>query len=672
MKTLLLFLTLFSFSILTVKAQSASPAVLDSLQRQLALTKPTDTLRVLLLDELCWNLSHSDLPRARRYAEQGIALAQKLNYPRGEARCHNDLGTCLALAGSADEALRQHLAALRLFETLGMRKAMGYAYNGIAKCHILHNHLATAATFYRKGLLLAEQRHDSADQALFLSNLADLALQQDNSHQASEYIRRALLLFTILDNFSGQANSLFTLGKVQARQQQPDSARTSLLEALMLYRVLGDEYGLSGTYTYLSSVLQAQQQLRPALDAAKLGMRYARQVGSPERLQNAYQQLAENYAALGQYQGAYVMQQRFQRLRDSLVTDVNTRAMATLQSRYNAREQEDNIRLLTQRQKVTQLRADRDEDQVRLLGVIVGGLLLLVAVGSLLYGQLLRGRQELAAQHKLVAAKNSALENAAHELRQLADSKARLYAIIAHDLRGPVMAFAGVTELINFYQRTNDQEGLRHLPELVRESAQSLNGLLDNLLNWAVSQTGELSCQPERLPIRELLSECYELFQTSAHSNRIQLQYSADPQLVLYADQNMVRTILRNLVGNALKFTPTGGTIRLQATPDTTDPTQICVSVTDTGPGMPISQLKQVLHPQQPQLRVTTSDGRAQGTGLGLQLCRTFAECHGGTLGMSAGPEGGAVVWVTLPIAGKIFEVTPARSQPSFQTHTAA
>lgn len=672
MKTLVLFFTLLTLPIWAAEAQSANPTVLDSLQKQLALTKPTDTMRVVLLDELCWNLSHSDLPRARRYAEQGIALARKLKYLRGEARCHNDLGTCMTLAGSADEALRQHLAALRIFRSLGMKKAMGYAYNGMAKCHILHSHFATAARFYHMGLFLAEQRHDSADQALFLTNLADVAWQQDSLKQANQYIRRALLLFAIASDLSGQANSLFTLGKVQTRQQQPDSARMSLLEAVMLYRVLGDGYGLSGAYTYLSKVMQAKQELQPALDAATLGMRYAQQVGSPERLQNAYQQLAETYAALGQYQEAYAMQQRFQHLRDSLVTEVNTQAMAALQSRYNAHEQADNIRLLTQRQNVTQLRAERDEDRIQLLGVIVGGLLLLVAVGSLLYGQLLRSRQELAAQHQLVAAKNTALEDAAHELRQLADSKARLYAIIAHDLRGPVMAFTGVTELISFYQRTNDQEGLRHLPELVRESAQSLNGLLDNLLNWAVSQTGELSCHPEHLHAWELLSECYELFQTSAHSNQIQLQYDADPHLVLYADQNMVRTILRNLVSNALKFTPTGGIIRLQATPDTTDPTQVCVSVTDTGPGMPINQLKQVLHPRQPQLRASNSGGPVQGTGLGLQLCRTFAECHGGTLGMSAGPEGGAMVWVTLPVAGKVLKVDPTQGQSSFQTHTAA
>ncbi|MBO0356548.1 tetratricopeptide repeat-containing sensor histidine kinase [Hymenobacter sp. BT186] len=637
----------------------------------MARTSSSDTLRVSLLGALCWNLSRSNLPQARRYAEQGITLARRLHYPAGEALCINNLGTCLALAGSADEALSKHMAALRIFQSLNDHKSMAHAYNGIANCHNLHQNFSTAATFYQKALHLAEKRHDAADQALFLSNLADLASKQNQPAHANTYIRRALRLYTSLDNLPGQANSLFTLGTVQSQQQLPDSAQENLLDALLLYRVLGDEYGLSGAYTTLSEVMVAQKSLLPGLEAAQLGMRYAKHVGSSERTQNAYQQLAATYAMLGEYKQAYAMQQRFQQLRDSLVTDVNTRAMAALQSRFNTQDQENRIRLLTHRQNVTQLHADRDADRVRLLAVAVGGLLLLIVVGGVLYGQLLRGRKELAAQHQLVADKNVALESAAQQLHQLADSKARLYAIIAHDLRGPVMAFTGVTELIQFYQRTNDQEGLRHLPELVRESAQSLNGLLDNLLNWAVSETGELSCHPERVSVRELLSECYELFQTTAHSNQISLQYEAPSHLALYADPNMVRTILRNLVSNALKFTPNGGTIRLQATPDTTDPTQICISVTDTGPGMPVDKLKQVLQPEAGQLRATDSGRPTQGTGLGLQLCRTFAECHGGTLGMGAGPEGGAMVWVTLPAAGQsIMVATPPNA--GFQSPSAA
>jgi signal transduction histidine kinase len=670
-KTLLLFWVLNSILIAAALGQTADSAVIDKLQRQLALTSSQDTVRVKLLNALCWNLSHSDLPRARRYAEQGISLAKELNYAAGEAHCRNNLGTCLALAGSADEALSQHMAALEIFQKLGDWKSMGYAYNGIANSHNLHHNFTTAATFYQKALLLAEKRYDSADQALFLSKLAELASQQTQPARANKYIQRALRLYTSLDNLTGQANSLFTLGTVQAQQLQPDSAQASLLDALLLYRVLGDEYGLSSAYTSLSSVMLGKRERKPALEAAQLGMRYARQVGSPERLQKAYQQLAATYATLGEYKQAYAMQQRFQHLRDSLVTDVNTRAMAAMQSRYNTQDQENRIRLLTHRQNVTQLHADRDADRVRLLAVAVGGLLLLIVVGGVLYGQLLRSRKELAAQHQLVADKNTALESAAQELRQLADSKARLYAIIAHDLRGPVMAFAGVTELIRFYQRTNDQEGLRHLPDLVQESAQSLNGLLDNLLNWAVSETGELSCHPEQVSVRELLSECYELFQTTAHSNQISLQYEAPLHMAVYADPNMVRTILRNLVGNALKFTPSGGTIRLQATHDATDPTQICVSVTDTGPGMPVNKLKQVLQPETSQLRATDSGRPSQGTGLGLQLCRTFAECHGGSLGMGAGPEGGAMVWVTLPAAGKSWSVTPL-PEASFPAHSAA
>lgn len=634
------------------RAQNAHPAVIDSLQRRLAATSAEDTLRVYLLDELCWNLSRSDLPRARSYAEEGIALAKRIGYTRGEARCRQDLGTCLSFVGAADEALQQHFMALRLFRKLGMKKAMGYAYNGIANCHNLRQDFSTAESFYLKALAVAEQRRDSTDEALFLSNLADLTWQHGQPDRAGRYIRQALKLYSALNNLPGQANSLYTLGNVYLQSNQPDSARASLREALGLYLMLGDEYGASGTYSNLSAVLLKLHQPQQALANSQLGLRYARKMGSPDRMQNAYQQLSEAYAHLGQYRSAYEMQQRFQHLRDSLMTEANTRAMASLQSRYDAHERENRIRLLTQRQRVTALRAERDEQRIRLLGVIVGGLLLLVIVGGVLYGKLLRSREALAARNQIIADKNTALEGAAFQLQQLSDSKARLYAIIAHDLRGPITAFAGVAELIHFYQRTNDQESLHHLPAMVHDAAQNLNNLLDNLLNWAASQTGELRCQPERMPVRELLLECYELFQTSAHANQVNLQVEADPNLLLYADRNMVRTILRNMVSNALRFTPANGTVRLHAAIDTTDPTQIYLAVTDTGVGLPASQMQQILHPEFVQFRPAGVGRTTQGTGLGLQLCRTFSECHGGSLGMRNSPTGGTEVWVTLPSAG--------------------
>jgi len=86
---------------------------------------------------------------------------------------------------------------------------------------------------------------------------------------------------------------------------------------------------------------------------------------------------------------------------------------------------------------------------------------------------------------------------------------------------------------------------------------------------------------------------------------------------------------------------------------------------------MPVSKLKQVLQPEAQHLRAAGSGRPTHGIGLGLQLCRTFAECHGGTLGMSAGPEGGAMVWVTLPAAGNTLTVQPVQEH-AFQAHSAA
>ena len=263
---------------------------------------------------------------------------------------------------------------------------------------------------------------------------------------------------------------------------------------------------------------------------------------------------------------------------------------------------------------------------------------------GLLYWQLRRSRSAL-------ATKNVALHQATHELREVAASKDRLYAIVAHDLRGPVTSFVGVTELIEFYLRQGDEKGLRRLPALVRQSAQSLNGLLDNLLSWAVSQNGELVSQPESLPVNELFAEIEELYRTTAEAKQIQLSTPVLPDLDLrvWADRNMTRTILRNLVGNAFKFTPGGGQIALTAHP-APDGNSILLSVTDSGRGMAAEQVQALLHHGAPQPMVpAVSRNTRSGTGLGLPLCRAFVERLHGTLSLQSVPGEGTTVWVKLP-----------------------
>ena len=286
-------------------------------------------------------------------------------------------------------------------------------------------------------------------------------------------------------------------------------------------------------------------------------------------------------------------------------------------------------------------------EQAQHTQLLVGALAILAVVLLVviyLYRNLRLSRAKLTAN-------NRALEAASDELRAVAVFKDKLYAIVAHDLRGPVTAFAGVTSLIDTYIAHNDQAGLAQLPGVVRQAADSLNHLLDNVLNWAVSQTGELECRPVSLVVSEMFDECQALYQTTAAASWQHITATASPGLRLLADRNMTRTILRNLVGNALKFMPSGGHVHLDASPDPDDPRMVLLSCTDTGPGMSAATVSALT--SGPALPEPTPEPELRGTGLGLglALCRAFVHRHGGTLVIQSRPGAGTNVTVSLPRA---------------------
>jgi signal transduction histidine kinase len=167
------------------------------------------------------------------------------------------------------------------------------------------------------------------------------------------------------------------------------------------------------------------------------------------------------------------------------------------------------------------------------------------------------------------------------------------------------------------------------------------------VLNWAVSQTGELECRPAPLLVAELFAECQALYQTTAAASRQHITTAAPAGLQLLADHNMTRTILRNLVGNALKFMAAGGHVHLEAAPDPDDSRMVLLSCTDTGRGMSATTVTSLM--SGPALLEAVDSPNSNGLGLGLALCRAFVHRHGGTLVIQSRPGAGTNVTVSLP-----------------------
>jgi signal transduction histidine kinase len=231
-----------------------------------------------------------------------------------------------------------------------------------------------------------------------------------------------------------------------------------------------------------------------------------------------------------------------------------------------------------------------------------------------------------------------------HDLNKLNATKNKLFSIIAHDLRSPFTSILGFSELliqnIRTYGPENSEEFITH----ISNTAEHTLTLLDNLLSWARTQTGEIDFKPENLHPYPIVEEIVGLLNSSATIKNITLNNSVPDDIIVYADPNMFKTILRNLVQNSIKFTNSGGTVDIHAI---SKQNQIVFSITDNGVGMSKETHNNIFSID--TTVITNGTDHERGSGLGLVLCKEFIEKNGGKIWAESEVGKGSKFEFTIP-----------------------
>lgn len=226
-----------------------------------------------------------------------------------------------------------------------------------------------------------------------------------------------------------------------------------------------------------------------------------------------------------------------------------------------------------------------------------------------------------------------------NELEQVIATRNRFFAIVSHDVKGP---FGNIVHMVHMLKdpanRTDELVAM-----LTRASEQTYN-LLENLLTWSRSQRGLLRYEPTTVILHRQVADCLNLYAVQAAEKGIELHNSCPDELQATADVNMLQSVLRNLISNAIKFTKPGGHVTIAATEAGR---MVEITVNDTGIGMPEAILKSLLSEEKTVSRAGT--GGERGTGLGLILCQEFVERHGGALSVKSVAGQGSSFTFTLP-----------------------
>ncbi len=225
-------------------------------------------------------------------------------------------------------------------------------------------------------------------------------------------------------------------------------------------------------------------------------------------------------------------------------------------------------------------------------------------------------------------------------------TKDKFFSIIAHDLKNPFHSIMGFTDLL--LKNYHDFEDIKkqEFLGLINESSQYANNLLDNLLHWSRTQTDRIKYSPIKFDLHSLVNEIQHMLHGNAEKKQLALLNLVPEASYVYADKNMINTVLRNLVSNSIKFTPEDGTISVEAAPEKES---IHVTVKDNGVGIPLD--KQGMLFSFGEFHSTSGTAGEPGTGLGLIICNEFIKKHGGELRLSS--ESGKGTSFTFDLASQ-------------------
>lgn len=472
-----------------------------------------------------------------------------------------------------------------------------------------------------------------------LYNIAQLEVQQGHYQEALKTHRDALKLRRDIKDKDDEAASLNEIGELYAKMKNAEKALANHLVALDIRKTLKNKAPLAETYNNIGVLYYRQKQYERAVANLKLGLEAAQESQDQHQIRKSYEYLALSYKELKKFEEALMNRERFVAISELIQNERNEQQLLETQNRYAIDQRESKINQL---QLIRQQREKELADEKRFRNILIAAVILAAIVVVLvyrLYQQKQRSNRQLQAANAIVQEQNV-------KLQDLNATKDKFFSIISHDLKGPLNSLTSFSGLLINHTDSLSKDEIRMLAQDLDKSVKNLFALLENLLEWSRSQTGNIEFKPEVFNITEVLNENQSLLQAQARQKQITVTQRFAQAMSVRAHRNSIQTVVRNLVSNAIKFTPAGGqiTLDLQVTGR-----MARVSITDTGVGMSPEVIQKLFRID--TKHSTKGTAEEKGTGLGLILCKDFVEKNGGTIGVDSKPGQGSVFYFTVPLA---------------------
>lgn len=687
--TILILLLIVQFS---SEAKLQGQMRLDSLRAELNNYTNEDSGRARLLANLSFLLSRIDVEESEQLAKQGLELSERINFQPGKALCYRNLGILKGFAGNYLEAIDLLFKAEEISTEENDRATLANVYINIGIVYSLVNETDKALEYFEKSLAICLADGNKHVAASNFNNIAGVSIKKKEYEKALTYYNKALELYVELDLQTNIASTLNNIGNNYNLLNNYEKAYDCYQQGLAISNKVKDESGrmfaLGNLADLFNNIFEKNPESAARVVSSEGGRRkmiqkaidfasQAAEIAWEKVNRNTYAEwkkvLARSYFLSGDFESAYENLQETYNLKDSLISTESKASIEKLEARKNAELKQKEIDLLLKDKKFSMLLTIvLSIASIAAIAFVIHLVIYLrkkEKINSLLIEKnkiIEDAFHELSAQNETIIQTKNELEllneglvEREHELMTVNATKDKFFSIIAHDLKNPLGAMIGASNaLIKLGDQFSDQEK-NEMYGVIAASSEHLYSLLENLLTWARSQTGTIEFYPNVKTLKYVVDDTIALHKLQAENKDIRIESNIDESIQIFADSQMIHTVLRNLVSNAIKFTGEGGKIELSARIIANNKPQkhVELRVTDNGVGMDESEVARLFRIDGGLRGHGTNNER--GTGLGLIVCREFVEKNGGTIWASSRLNYGTTFSFTLPL----YEANSATEQ---------
>ena len=585
------------------------------------------------------NYTARNFTDAIRDYHKALELYRVINDTTGMTKCYRFIGISNFNLSRSKEAIASYLEGLKL-----AKRDLDYSAELLGNIGLVHNEMNNideAISYFRQAISINKSIRDTISLAINYDYLGGTYNRIKMSDSSLINYHKALYLFKKIKKEDRYAVSLSNLAWVLPNY--PDSlnkAITYFNMAWKKFQELGWEYYEPNIQFGIANVYSKQGQLDKAIALYKVSIKLANQYKREFFLKNQiYRGLSETYQKKGDYKQALENHILYSQYIDSVVDKQKSDQIANLEKQYETEKKEKEILQLQTQHELTNVQL-RKNKQLKLLGFVTALLLLLFVFF------IAKKYFDKVKLNELLEEKNRQIEQSEQELRQLNAAKNKFFSIIAHDLKNPFHTVMGFSNLLNKDYNLFTEKERRSFASGIYQSTNNILRLLENLLEWSKSQTGGLNMVPVETELSQILENSVSVLRPQAQQKNIQMTFNCSNDLKIYADPHMIETVLRNLINNAIKFTPNNGSIGIAAE---RMEDKVRVNVSDTGVGISEEEVLNLIQIDSKVKRKGTNN--EDGSGLGLLLCKEFVSKNNGMLWVESTSGKGSSFNFTVPVS---------------------